>query len=252
MLKSFMEQLWQNDVDPIINDKQKWQIYTSPMRRCLLTTKALAHSGIPITVKKDMYESGGCYKYDENGQAHAYPGSTGQEIEEEFKGYVCDEAIPMDKGWYTRRSKETWREFEIRSGELVEWLWSLMEQQTHEGIFFVGHGNLISAIINGLMFETPKNALFIHNNCGLTHLKLTKVNGTKRVVVLQTHNKNNYIATSHLTGHRAIEDHWLNYYIINMIHSIYSPHPNLASQLEFYTFHMPLTGYRNSNDLDLV
>ena len=27
---------------------------------------------------------GGCYKYDRNGQAHAYPGSTGKEIEEQF------------------------------------------------------------------------------------------------------------------------------------------------------------------------
>ena len=155
MLKEFTEQhTSQTAEEPIIADRQNWHIYTSPMKRCLLTTRALVNTGIPITVKGDMYESGGCYKYDRaSGQAHAYPGSTGEEIEEQFKGYICDASIPRNRGWYTKQEKETWDEFEERSKVLVEWLWSLMEQQVHKGIFFVGHGNLISAVINGLIFQ---------------------------------------------------------------------------------------------------
>ena len=86
MLKEFTEQhTSQTTVEPIIADRQNWHIYTSPMKRCLLTTRALVNTGIPITVKGDMYESGGCYKYDRaSGQAHAYPGSTGEEIEEQL------------------------------------------------------------------------------------------------------------------------------------------------------------------------
>ena len=211
MLKSFtVKSFTENQavVDPIIKDKQNWHAYTSPMKRCLLTAKALSTTGIPITVKGNMFESGGCYKYDDHGKAHAYPGMTGTEIEEQFKGYTCDETIPRHKGWYIKTEKETWDEFEARSLLLSEWLWSLMEQQMHQRIYFVAHGNLISAVINGLIFGSPKNALFIHNNCGQTHLKLTKVNGTKRVAVLQSQNKCPYLPLSHLTGHRAVEDHW--------------------------------------------
>ena len=59
MLKAFTEQhTTQNNVEPIIKDKQNWHIYTSPMRRCLLTAKALTTTEIPITVKGNMYESG--------------------------------------------------------------------------------------------------------------------------------------------------------------------------------------------------
>ena len=76
---------------------QRWRVYCSPMKRCLITCRAMmegfdkTRGSPPVTVKRSLYESGGCYQLDAQRRVVVgVPGATSTDIESEF-GFVCDE-----------------------------------------------------------------------------------------------------------------------------------------------------------------
>ena len=79
-------------------------------------------------------------------------------------------------------------EFDQRSNAVVEWLWGKVGECTSEhptrSIVLVTHGNLMSAILNGLLFGdgVTRSGLFIHSNTGMSHLELVEVPETKKRV----------------------------------------------------------------------
>ena len=77
-------------------------------------------------------------------------GSTKSDIESEFSYFKCNEYV-SPHGWYQKELKETNNEFEIRVIGIVEWLWELSKSNTLEGVVIVAHGNLLSAVLNGLL-----------------------------------------------------------------------------------------------------
>jgi broad specificity phosphatase PhoE len=64
-----------------------WHIYSSPMKRCLLTSQEVS-KGLDdktVTVFPFLYESHGCYKYDENENYIVEKGLSKVDIEVRFQ-----------------------------------------------------------------------------------------------------------------------------------------------------------------------
>jgi len=197
--------------------RARWQIYCSPMRRCLLTCRAMM-AGLDdrslgsVIVNRSLYESGGCYHRDvRNAVVVGVPGATSIEIEQEF-GFVCEDSFP--EGWYARDYKESLEDFERRCMAIVEWLWEIWGEGRLVGLTIVAHGNLISSILSGLLFGAPKSCLFVHHNCGISHVKLTTAGPRgKRLAVMQYMDRVDHLPETVLTGAHFVDDHWVQEFI---------------------------------------
>ena len=64
-----------------------WHIYSSPMKRCLLTSQqvSIGLNDKTVTVFPFLYESHGCYKYDENENYIVEKGLNKLDIEVSFQ-----------------------------------------------------------------------------------------------------------------------------------------------------------------------
>ena len=198
-----------------------WQVWSSPMRRALVTTRemilAMGHQEVAVRVHPELYESGGCYEH-----GSGLPGSTKSEISAEFPDFVCESG--MEEGWYHGKSSmETSDEFMSRMDRIAAWL---RVQQQH--VVLVIHGNLISGLINRLVLGSEGNSagnmggLYIHFNTAFTHLQLfleplsqtdlssptvpiTSILGTNRV--------DHLVGCEVLfSGARVHDDHWMQEY----------------------------------------
>jgi broad specificity phosphatase PhoE len=200
-----------------------WILISSPMRRCLLTTRALANSlQKQCYVHPKLYESGGCYGVNENKVQVVYPGSTAEEVEREFPNYKCFSG--MEQGWYYGSCDhvESWSEFQTRAQIIVDWIWSMhctpVETRNFEGIhfknmIFVIHGNLLSAVISGLQ---NAKGLITHNNTGHTHVQLLTGKNHRKIAAIKYMNRVDHIHlrldNQFITGNDTINDHWIQEY----------------------------------------
>lgn len=194
------------------------KVMTSPMRRCLLTSKAIADAlRVPVEVHGNMYESTGCYKTLVDGSTVGIPGSTATEIETAFPGYKC---MPgMESGWYKGTCKETDAEFDARAMDIVNHLWSLLckgSSRGFKGVVIVVHGNVISAIINGLLTNQSRSGLFIHHNTGFSRLQLVyDRTSNRRLAAVQTVNSVVHLESDPAlkSGSHMIDDHWIQEFV---------------------------------------
>ena len=128
----------------------QYTVISSPMRRALLTSQAVSNGlSKPVVVHPLLYEAGGCYTSDANGNSKGLPGSTSQEIEQIFPTYRC---LPgMEKGWYHKSNKkETPQAFHTRVDQISDWIWSIHRDKNNElsslipkqnqNLIIVGHG----------------------------------------------------------------------------------------------------------------
>lgn len=191
-------------------------VYCSPMLRCLKTCHGLVRGfkgSSTVYVNPILHESGGCYvKLGDDSKG--MPGLKRSEIEISFRNFMCDSAI-TEQGWYGKPKMETAREFDIRCLEIVDWIWALAEQSTEQpadGMILVIHGNLMSGVLNALLAGVTRRALYIHNNVGITHLKLL-TNGTRKIPVLQSFNRVDYLPDSLHTGNHLSKDTWIQEFL---------------------------------------
>ena len=78
------------------------KLVVSPMRRCMLTATPISKQlGIPIRVKQDIHEHGGCFDgaADQPGGVIGRPGLSKPQLEAEFPG--CVVPIELMKGWWS-------------------------------------------------------------------------------------------------------------------------------------------------------
>ena len=69
-------------------------IYSSPMRRCLQTARAIRSSGCvqnDIRVMHNLYETGGCYESLDNGDTMGVSGTCESDILQEYPGFQCED-----------------------------------------------------------------------------------------------------------------------------------------------------------------
>jgi len=210
-----------------VPSETEWSVYSSPMDRCLKTSEQIARSlpDIRVNVRGDLYESGGCFENQvpevEGASCTTIgkPGRTAVQVEAEYgASFSCVPGL-MENGWYYGHdAEETNEEFKARSLRVVEWLFAMhadsVANASRRGIVLVIHGNLISAIINGLISKNSSvhQALFVHNNTGYTHLQLL-VEGSHSVVSMQALNRVHHLLqqgeSGLLSGNHARDDHWI-------------------------------------------
>ena len=83
-------------------------------------------------------------------------------------------------------------EFDARTTDIVNWLWEHVHNHDHtlppRTIILVVHGNLMSAVLNGLLFGNgvTRAGLFVHCSTGTSHVELVEfVDTGRRVACLQ-------------------------------------------------------------------
>lgn len=203
----------------IVTNADEWKIFSSPMRRCLLTCKAVseAYDNKSVTVAPFLFESDGCFTSLPDGSTAGLPGMTSSEILEMFPYFNCMEG--MEKGWYMLPKRETTEEFLERSEKIAQWLWELHSQTTEQrgfktGIILAVHGNLIRSIISALV---KTSFLVTHDNTGFTHIQLwSDSTGKHNVPSIQFVNRVDHLLHSSpnlISGSAVFTDHWMQEFI---------------------------------------
>lgn len=157
------------------------RLFVSPMRRCMLTATPISKQlGIPIRVKPDIHEHGGCF----DGAAGApggvvgRPGLSKAQLEAEFPG--CLVPIELANGWWSEEQAcETVPQAQERILEVTKWLWELAEKFRPEkdgAVMLVVHGMFIDILLKafcGLPLTPGKQKMvFCSQNAGVHVLDL--------------------------------------------------------------------------------
>lgn len=216
-LKDFLQKDGMKQILPSFQSDE-WELYSSPMKRCLLTSQqvSIGLGNKPVIVKPNLFESDGCYHTNDDGSTKGLPGMSKIEVENKFPNFTCLEG--MENGWYKLPAKETKDQFLTRSKQVAQELWSLHHARQEKndsgsgGLIIVAHGNLISSILCELL---QSHSLYACCNTGLTQLQLwsSKVDH-KRLVTVGFFNRVDHLTTQpHLIGgNELFDDHWIQEY----------------------------------------
>lgn len=121
-------------------------LYCSPFLRALETTRPLAESKrLPVRVRADLFELGGCYSGHEVGKKSGEPGLGLSQLRTGYPTWEIDTSI-AESGWWGR-DFETWEQGRARAAAVVQWLTS--ELATAKGI----HVLVIHADFKRLLLE---------------------------------------------------------------------------------------------------
>lgn len=221
----------QNDDDNNKNKLDDWIIISSPMKRCCLTAQEISKSlgNKKVIVLPNLYEFGGCYDHVyENGvyqkKTKGLIGRSKEDIEKSHEEFKCCNFDEEKIGWYHNDESETIEQFRERCKKVVDWIWSLHEQEFSsrrignetplgfKNIILVGHGLLNSNVIANLMgCEDDDRYLVVHNNTGVSKLELYSAKGNKRVAAIKSVNLLNHLDNKIelMTGDHITADHWI-------------------------------------------
>lgn len=124
-------------------------IYCSLMTRSILTAEYIAEAcGLPLVAHPDVFEKGGIYQYDEQGEAEGLPGPNESYFKDRFPGLQLPEGLNSG-GWYSRPA-ETDETFVQRTRTALADI-KRKHTGTDDCVGIVMHGDLIDQSINELM-----------------------------------------------------------------------------------------------------
>lgn len=195
-----------------------WKIYSSPMKRCILTAEQVSEGfgKKPVLVRPNFFESDGCYETKPDGTTVGLPGMKAIQIEDMIPHFKCEAG--MENGWYKLTHKETVAQFLERSHHVTDLLWqehlAASREQKENNVIIVCHGNVIRALISNLI---GTNALITNCNTGMSHVQLwSDLSGTQRLSSLQFTNRIEHLLEKPelIAGNEIFEDHWIQEYIV--------------------------------------
>ena len=139
------------------------EVWSSPMRRCLMTADALARGlGVRFGVRADLHEHGGCFRGARGGGGGGVvglPGMTKAEMEDAFP--ACDVPLELEHGWWSpERGCESVRDAQERARGTAEWLWARARamnalEEPAKDLYIVAHGMFIDMLFKTL-FNAPR------------------------------------------------------------------------------------------------
>jgi len=142
------------------NDGRAREAWTSPMRRCLETSRAIARGlEVRVNVMVDLHEHGGCFDGARGGEVVGERGMTKREIEEEFPGF--DVPATMERGWWSEeRGCESVSDAQRRVEGVADWLWTRARamasgEEDERELCVVAHGMFIDILLKTL-FDAPR------------------------------------------------------------------------------------------------
>lgn len=203
------------------NMDYEYEIYSSPMNRCLVTTReflkgySASDNHFKVKVNPMLYESGGCYDQISETETIGRKGYSSKEINHLFPGFICD---GMDDGWYQKPFMETYDEFLVRADDVYSWILSLhresrpnLKSRGRNIILFL-HGNLICVLLNKLLKSSK--VLYVTNNTGVNCLSIQTTEDDREVVAAKYLNRIDHLKTSDLiSGGVIVDDHWIQEYL---------------------------------------
>jgi 2,3-bisphosphoglycerate-dependent phosphoglycerate mutase len=96
-------------------------LYCSPFLRALETVRPLAETKrMPVRVRADLFEVGGCYSGHEAGQERGEPGLGQSQLCASYPTWEIDKSIG-EAGWWGREY-ETWEQGRARAAAVASWL----------------------------------------------------------------------------------------------------------------------------------
>lgn len=152
------------------------QIYCSPFLRSLQTTRAIAeHHSVPVLVRPDLCEQGGCYSGHDGTTKRGEPGMNREQIEAEYPGWQLDNAIDQ-RGWW-HGDYELLPQAQERARSVVGWI--TQQHGNQQGrIVFVIHADFKRRILEAILpirkEHEPTNGLDVGPlaNTSVTRLQL--------------------------------------------------------------------------------
>lgn len=203
------------------DDARDVEVYSSPMRRCLMTTDAVARGlGVRFRVRGDLHEHGGCFRGARGGDATTststatatpdivgLPGMTKADMERAFPR--CDVPRELERGWWSpERGCESVRDAQERVRGVAEWLWARARDMKdgHEptkDLYVVAHGMFIDILFKTL-FDAPRTtgkqrSLFCSQNACVHKLHFD-ISDDGECVGLQTFNDVTHIPEQYRSG----------------------------------------------------
>lgn len=127
-------------------------LYCSPFLRALETIRPLAETKqMPVRVRADLFEVGGCYSGHEAGQERGEPGMGQSQLCASYPTWEIDKTI-SEAGWWGREY-ETWEQGRARAAAVASWLAS--ELTSTPGIhLLVIHADFKRLLLEALFSET--------------------------------------------------------------------------------------------------
>ena len=96
-------------------------VYCSPFLRALETARPIAVAkNLPVRVRADLFEQGGCYSGYEPGAERGEPGLGKSALRQQYPGWHIDESIP-ETGWWGKEF-ETLAQARQRAAQVANWL----------------------------------------------------------------------------------------------------------------------------------
>lgn len=140
------------------------RLYSSPFLRALLTAEPIAKQlGLPVTIRADIFEQGGCYQGHVPGEEIGQPGMSKSQIRDRFPGWHVDESI-TEKGWWASRPYESFDQAQLRARSVMQWL--KREVAAEPGCHaLVTHGDFKHLLVSELLAQSQSNQKLgaIHN-----------------------------------------------------------------------------------------
>lgn len=148
------------------------RVYCSAMLRALQTAQPVgAALGVAPEVWVDIYEHGGIYEEDGNGQRVGAPGLTRAEIGAQFPGFKLPDAV-TDNGWYNR-PYETHAACQGRAIAVAGALRAWAAEPGAPPTALISHGTFLDSLLKALLGALPGSGHFYyHYNTGITRLDL--------------------------------------------------------------------------------
>ena len=148
------------------------KIYVSPMIRALNTAKPIAEStGLAPEVWTDIFEIGGLFTSDADGNVRNYPGLNRQDFAERYPSYQLPDSV-SDAGWWdVNHGHEKPDQFLGRAIRVALRLQKFAASD--ERIAVVAHAAFLDSVMKALLKQLPTHpdALFYnHYNTGITRI----------------------------------------------------------------------------------
>ena len=150
------------------------RLYTSPMRRCLQTTRPIARTlGLTPEVWVDIHEHGGIWldHGDEVGR-RGYPGITRSQLSTEFPGYKAPDRV-SETGWW-QGAYEDVTAAAARAERVAETLrgWGTRDDK----IALISHGAFGSLLLAALLGESSQPVFYHLDNTSISLIRFRHVN----------------------------------------------------------------------------
>ena len=143
-------------------------LYSSAFRRALETVRPVATAmKLPVQIRADIFEKGGCYSGHDGTTKRGEPGLTASDLRQEFPQWEVDSRI-SDGGWWGK-DYETLEQAKLRAAHVATWIQKEICPQ--DGVHaFVIHADFKALLLDHFLHTPPDSYVPLYNT-GVTEFE---------------------------------------------------------------------------------